>query len=222
MKRFVQVTVFGLMIVFVLFSIGVSASSSHQNDAIRSKVEVIGDNAQAVAIEALIKHSYDVNAVGFATFDTSQYPSVYINDSKVSLVDDQPSFLNQVRNVRGSSSDGLEDNGYLSFKIAQTLDAQRGVEGLEKVEAQAKAAGRSVTSADLKSIKGIVGVPRHRSSMAPSIPDQPNFFSYKSIKINGSYAEVEYDDGAALAKATLVRTQDGWRIAGIQAINIHF
>ncbi|HEX8221298.1 MAG TPA: hypothetical protein VF914_19065 [Chloroflexia bacterium] len=228
MKSYSRMHVSRLAAIVVLFALSgvvtLSAMRGREWPAIQKVATP--DPKEVAAIKAALERSYEVNALASTTFDFSQYADVYVDDVAVPLSARQATFVEQVRAARGPAARDILHGGFLSFKLAQLLDDQRGVEALERVEARAKVENRPVTAADLQSITagGAVGSPRGRGNVALPGADRQYQYTYKEIAIDtsGLRAEVTYDDGAALAKASLVKTPDGWKVAGIQAINIHF
>ncbi|PZS00771.1 MAG: hypothetical protein DLM69_05900, partial [Candidatus Chloroheliales bacterium] len=99
-------------------------------------------------------------------------------------------------------------------------------ENWARVLAKAKSEGRSpdrLTAEEQRSIdQGVVGGAggyTDPQATRPSYMEPP--LDYKEIKVEGRYADVIYDDGAALFHAFLVKTTDGWKIAGTILLNSH-
>jgi hypothetical protein len=179
------------------------------------------DPADESAIKSVIEHSYELKASAGQTFDISQFNTVYTNDPLVPLNAEQAEFLKNVRNAHPGVADtvqGMSSDGWLAFKIAQTLNWKRGAEALEQLEANARAKGSDVTAEDYSSITNVVGMPSPRQN----VTIDKTTIIYQELKVDGTHADVVYDDGAALARAFLVKTAAGWRIAGVRAIDIHF
>ncbi|HEY0070254.1 MAG TPA: hypothetical protein VGE04_09835 [Chloroflexia bacterium] len=226
MKSYARIPSPRLLVIVSLFAVSgvVTLSAMRGSDWPAIQKAATPDTEEIAAIKAVLERSYDVNALAATTFDFSQYDEVYVDDVAVPISVDQAKFVEKVRAERGSAAGGMLHEGFLSFKLAQILDDQRAVEGLERLEATAKAEHHSVTAADLQSISGATGPSRERNNVTPPSSGQQTAFSYKEVAIDvtGRRTEVTYDDGAALAKAFLVKTSEGWKVAGIRAINIHF
>jgi hypothetical protein len=179
------------------------------------------DPAEVNAIKAVMERSYELKAVAGQTYDVSQFDTVYTNDLAVPLHVEQAKFLDDVRAKQGSNLvnlPGMSTNGWLAFKTAQTLNSKRGAEAVEQIETKAQAEGRVPNTQDYDAVTGVVGMPAPPQSITGGKAN----IVYQEIKVSGIYAEVVYEDGAALARALLVKTQAGWRIAGIRPIDIHF
>jgi len=179
------------------------------------------DPAEESAIKSVIEQSYELKASTGQTFDISQFNTVYTNDPLVPLNAEQAEFLANVRNAQpgvANTVQGMNSDGWLAFKIAQTLNWERGAEAIEQLEVNARAQGRDVTAEDYSSIANVVGMPSPRQNVTVD----KTTIVYQELKVDGRHADVVYDDGAALARAFLVKTEAGWRIAGVRAIDIHF
>jgi hypothetical protein len=215
-----------LVIIITFLALGGMAalSSLYDYDWPTIQITATPDAKEISAIEAVLEHSYDVNAKAEVDFDVSEYPGVYMDDPSVPTNAEQAQYVEQVRNTRGSAVSGLLHDGYLSFKLAQILDSEQAVEGLERIEATAKAENRPITPVDLKSVSGVSRVPYRRGNVIQKKPGEPSHFVYNdvSIDVSSTRAEVTYDDGSALAEAFLVKTPSGWKVAGIRAIKVHF
>lgn len=173
------------------------------------------NDQDTTAIKLVLGQSYAANADGNQKGDTSKYKDVYINHPKVPLNTEQQEFVVKVKEKHKIQDASLDSMGWLAFKEAQFIDLQNGRKGL--AEQQAKQGEKPLTAQDVTSIPA-VNVPNEPpSEQLPSVS-----LEYKEIKIDGEFAQVWYDDGSAEAQAFLVKTEQGWRIAGIRAINIHF
>ena len=226
MEKYISTYAFRLVIVIALLMLGgvVTLPGMRSDDWPVIQKAAAPDPKEISAIEAVLERSYEVNAKAAMDFDFSQYPGVYADDPSIPVNMEQAQFVEKVRTARGPLVSGLLHDGYLSFKLAQVLDSQQAVEALERIEAEAKAENRPVTATELNSVAGASGVPYRRGNVIQRQPGEPSHFAYKdiSIDVSGTRAEVIYDDGAALAKAFFVKTPDGWKVAGIRAIKIHF
>lgn len=170
----------------------------------------------AAAITDLIVRSYAVRTHALKTFDTSQLATAFMDDPSVSLSGDKADFVNKVRSRYGNAVQALGGNGWLAYSTAEVLDRQKSLDALNKVQAAAKAQGRPLTADELRSAVGANG-----DLPAPAIIDHPQKINLTKASIAGNRADVEFDDGGITYSATVVKTPNGWRIAGEKIVNYH-
>jgi hypothetical protein len=159
-------------------------------------------------IKTLVDRYFDVTGEAAGTFDLAQFPTLFINDPTVTLNSSQMAFMARV----GATSTGL-----LSYELAFFTDWKQGAEKLEQLQTQLKAENRAMNAADLKSISGSNGSPAPRRQE----PMHKTNLSFHSFTIDGSRAIVEYESPSVTQKMFVVKTKDGWRIAGKHVIWAH-
>lgn len=170
----------------------------------------------AAAITDLIIRSYAARTQALKTLDTSQLPSVFTDDPTAPLSSDKADFVSKVRTQYGNAVQALGGNGWLTYSTAEVLDRQKSLEALNRVQAAAKAQGRPLTTDELRTAVGANGeIP------PPAIIDHPQKVNLTKVGIVGNRADVEYDDGAITYSATVIKTPNGWRIAGEKIVNYH-
>jgi hypothetical protein len=174
------------------------------------------NEADIKVIQLVLEKSYTINSDGNTKEDASRYVEVYTNDVNVPLNTQQQEFVQRVRTTHNIHERMMEQEGWLSFKMAQFIDLTNGRRGL--AAKQAIKPGQELTAEDTMSIPA-VNVPNPITlDKLPSVTE----LVYKEINVDENTAWVRYDDGSAEAEAFLVRIDGTWKIAGIRPINIHF
>ena len=173
------------------------------------------DPNEVAAIKAVIDRAYWLDGIAARTFDVSQFATVYVNDPAVQLSSEGADFLAR---ARAGHPDAPSSSGFLDYKLAFYGHWQVGAERLEQLQARAKAEGREVTATELQAIAtgGQPPAPRRTDPMYQTR------LRFDSVRIDGQRAEVVFDDGAVLQRMFLVKTPDGWKIAGRRIIQVHF
>jgi hypothetical protein len=159
-------------------------------------------------IKTLVSRYFDITGEAAGTFDLSPFPSIFIDDSTVTLNSNQIAFMARV---------GATGTGLLSYELAFFTDWKQGAEKLEQLQTQLKAENRAMTAADLKSISGSNGAPAPRRQE----PMHKTMLNFHGFIIDGSRAIVEYESPSVTQKMFLVKIKDGWRIAGLQTLEVH-
>ena len=145
--------------------------------------------------------------------------SVFIDDPTVKLDKERDDYATE---VQARFSNSTNSHGWLSYKTAQIIDRKKGIE-VEQIKTKAKSEGRTVSAADYASI----GVPTPMSGVIDTPvgfivnPGGTPNIMWQDFKVTGTQAQVTYDDGA-LMTSFLIKTKDGWRIAGIHVIKTHY
>lgn len=160
-----------------------------------------------VGMESLVNKYFDITGEAAGTFDLSQFPSLFINDPSVPLTPYQTDFMNTI---------GAKGSGVLSYELAFFNDWKQGAERLEKLQAQLKAENRQITESDIKSISGPNGMPAPRRQG----PTHKTVVFFNSFTVDGSRAIVNYDCPGLTQEVFLVKTSNGWRIAGIRTLKV--
>ena len=129
-------------------------------------------------------------------------------------------YLGQIQAREGNAVKDLNGQGMLAFWVARFTDWKRGAENLEQLQAKAEAQGQhTLASADIQSLKASgqpIGPPRRTDTARKTI------IRFDTVTVSGTQADVVFDDGEALVHEFLVKTNDGWKIAGMRPLNIHF
>jgi hypothetical protein len=171
-------------------------------------------------VKAQIERSYDLIGMAARTFDVSQFYTVYVNDPSISLSTEQADYVKQIQTREGNTVKDLDGQGMLAFWVARFTDWKRGAENLEQLQAKAEMRGQhALSGADVQALKATgqpVG-PARRTDVAVKTR-----IRFDKVIVNGSQADVVFDDGEALVHEFLVKTKDGWKIAGMRPLNIHF
>ncbi|MHB8648517.1 MAG: hypothetical protein ACYDAR_22270 [Thermomicrobiales bacterium] len=172
------------------------------------------DAADVDAIKLLIDHAEDIYVIGLQTLDTTRYSTVYSNDPCVRLEGGQADYVHRIRKQFGSEG-GMETDGWLAFETALIVDRRGGIAIEQQRRQTATAAMQAgVTPASRGSTRG------QTPTAVPRVITGTQRFPihYDEILSDGDRAEVVYDPGSAIRHAFLVRTPDGWRIAGERII----
>lgn len=167
-------------------------------------------------IKNVIDRSYAVFASGLVDLDSSKFDSVYVNAPGFQLDEGRASFVQQVRERYVAKDELPNEDGWLSFRVAQVIDRRYSITAYQQAEAAAKAQGRAMTKDEFLSTAGVTG-----QVAAPNVIQRPMSVDVIELKLDDNRAEVVYDDGAVTARAFLIKTDDGWRIAGVDALDVH-
>jgi len=219
MKISKTVLVSGLLFVALLVGTAGVATMKETQEPAWPKLQPskAADPADAEAIKEVIQRSYDVVGQAAQTFDTAQFPSVFANDKDTVLDKDQLGYLGQTEKRLGKS---FTAKGWLSYKLAFFAEWQVGAQSLEQAEKQARSENRPMTADELRALQGFSG-----SALPPAprgtAPTHRTTVSFSSITVDGARAEVICDDGAVTYLRALVKTKDGWRIAGERYLHYH-
>lgn len=170
------------------------------------------------AITDVIVESYSVRVRGLKTFDTSQYPSVFVDDPSVPLEREQAEYVSKVRARHGNAVRITSGNGWLAYNLMQVFERQQGL-AAQQVQTTARAQGRQPTGDEARSAADVNGQPP-----APVIYEGSGKQKVTILKANitGDRAVMEYDTPAVTYSVALVKTPNGWRIAGEKVLNVHF
>lgn len=159
------------------------------------------------AIKATIERAYELQGLAARNFDISAVHTVYVNDPRVRLSDEQLDLVTRALAHLGGRVPQVGDTpGMLDYVRLHFAYWQLGDERLEQ-----RLRGFQINPQD-----GPIGPPRR------SDPVYKAKIRYDDVKVEGDRAEVVLDDGAALQSLLLVKTRDGWRIAGLRPLWIHF
>ncbi len=186
----------------------------------------VADTAEIEAIKNTIKQAARIESDVYwsETYDMSRFPAVFVGEPNVPLSRGQQEFLNQVRLQQNDvSKELLQGNGFLASARAGVLNAKKANENWDRILTRAKAEGREPTQDELQSVdEGVVGGAGSPRDMIKREPYQEPPFDFKAFKIQGNQADITYDDGAALRRAFLIKTSEGWKIAGRVVLNAHY
>lgn len=184
------------------------------------------DPTDVEAIKEVLRQSTRVDAQAALTFDPSGYRTVYVDDTSVPLTDDQANYMAKLRVAQADepSTEALAPtDGWLTYSIATLRNIKRGAEAMERITARARAGGREVTATDYQNIPGVVDPlvpPPQRAQDSSSLLMERNL-SFQEIIVDGNRALATYDDGVSLIQAFLVKTKDGWKVAGRKNLQVH-
>lgn len=165
------------------------------------------DAADAAAIKAVVERAYELRGIAARTFDISQFDTVYVNDPSTPLSEGQLSFIREVLpHVQARIGNLDATPGALDFWRVRFLHWQLGAERLEQ-----RQQGTPVSPQEAP-----LGPPRRTDPM------HKPYLRINDIKVEGDRAEVVLDDGAWIMRLFLVRTREGWRIAGERELKLVF
>lgn len=173
----------------------------------------VPDTADSKAIQATIIRSYKIEAEAAATFNTSAFDSVFVNDVRGGeLIQPQLKFMQDIANNPSKT-----DFGYLDYKIAYYVWWEKGAAAQEELQAKVAKEGRNPTKEEMQSLIDSTG------RMAPprSILTETPEIEFMSIAIDGDRAIAIFDDGPRTNEMTLVRIGGRWLIAGNKILVLH-
>jgi hypothetical protein len=196
--------VVGMVVIVGLISIGVFLANVTAGEA-----AVRPSSADIESMKAVIQRSYELRAIAARTFDMSEFSTVFVDDPSVPLTSEQAQLVQKT--FPNSSKSGM-----LSYMTAFYANWRLGADRLEQLQAKAKSEGRELTAQDLQKVQGPVGPPRRTD---PVYADHLRFDDFRLV---ANRAEVTLDDGAATQVVRLLKTGEGWRIAGFQYLKVHF
>jgi hypothetical protein len=173
----------------------------------------VPDTAEAREVQTTISRAYEIEARAARTFDTSEFASVYINDPRGGALD--PALVELIADYGGRPSDAA---GFLDYKLAYYACWREGALRLEQMWDKAAREGRGLTLEEMQSLRDRSGRPA-----SPRAPEemQGTQLEFKSIAVSGDTATAVYDDGPRLNRATLVKVDGVWYIAGVQGLQMH-
>ena len=183
-------------------------------DQVRAGIDV-PDSKDSQEIQDVIHHSYTVYRGALRNGgDVSEFDNVFINTTDYHYENqDVRAFVSLVLGPEIANI-----GGYLTVMKAKYIAYGCAVRSFKDVELAAKKEDRNVTSDEIKSIQeNCYGV------LPPRISEgAPPKLDFEKIDIDGDRAVAQYDDGAALLEAILVRENGRWLIAKIEPIKIHY
>lgn len=176
----------------------------------------VPDTPDARQIASTMQRAYHLRGVAARTFDVSEFPSVFTDTPDYELSRDQRDLVSRAFGKQVAP----DTAGYLTYMQAYYLSWGEGAARLQAAVDRANAEGRTLTSEEMASLVKANGdrVP----ALGRADPLYEDKLTYYSIAIDGDRAWVQYDDGAALQKALLVKVNRQWLIAGIWPIEVHF
>ena len=166
-------------------------------------------------IQDVILHSYTVYQETLRNGgDVSEFDNVFINTTDYHYENqDVRAFVSLVL-----GSEAAINGGYLTVMKAKYIAYGCAVRSLKIAEQAAMKEDRNVTPDEIKSIQeNCYGV------LPPRISEgAPPKLNFEKIDIDEDRTLAQYDDGAALLEAILVRENGRWLIAKIEPIKIHY
>lgn len=162
-----------------------------------------------IAIQEVIQRAYHLRAVAARTFDTSQFHTVYTNDSQTRLAPEYEAFVRAtaVPLVGPRMPVVASPPGALDYFRAYFAYWQLGAERLQQRQLGTPVSAR----------EGPVG-PGPRDD---PISAQPRL-DFKGIWVTGNRAEAVVDSPSVLERYYLVKTPEGWRISRQDVLRAHF
>lgn len=183
-------------------------------DHVRAGIEV-PDSKDSQEIQDVIHHSYTVYRGALRNGgDVSEFGNVFINTTDYHYENqDVRAFVSLVL-----GSEIANNGGYLTVMKAKYIAYGCAVRSLKIAEQAAMKEDRNITPDEIKSIQeNCYGV------LPPRISEgAPPKLNFEKIEIDEDRAVAQYDDGAALLEAILVRENGRWLIAKIEPIKIHY
>lgn len=189
----------------------------------RARAASVPDTDEARRIQDTILEAYQLYDVARRTSDLTRFPSVFVNDPDVPLNRNQ---REQLRKWLGEVPNGAGYLTYVTTCYKNTLQADKSFrEAMDKAKAEGRDSLRPedyLTSEELEQIrrsnKPIPTPPSAPPNSLPSIEEAANQrkqnFRFMSMEIDDKKAIVIFETGATRNKATLVRRDGEWYIAG--------
>jgi hypothetical protein len=159
-------------------------------------------------LKTLVKRYYELTGNAARTFDVSQFPTILVDDPKISL---------DTWQVETMAKAHAQGTGMLSYALTFFGNWKQGAEKLEQLEATAKAQGRDLTRQELQIVSDSSAVPAPRRTDPMYLP----MLTYQNFVVANNQAEVVFDDGGQTLKFFCVNTKDGWKIAGMRVLSTH-
>lgn len=201
------------MVGALIFLMVVVVSASHKTVVQVNALPGVADTPESHQIQATIRRAYELRLLAGRTFDTTDFPSVFVNDPRGGKL--APEWLKLVEDVTGSSS---VTPGYLDYELAYYEHWKTGALQLEKLQAKAAEEGRQLTAEEVLSLQD-----RSGRIAAPRAPEGVNIeLNFKSIVVEGDVAIAVFDDGPRLNEMILVKIDGKWYIAGNKILQILF
>ena len=168
----------------------------------------VPDNEDSRRIQDTIILSYKIEDEAAMTFDTSKFPSVFVDDARGGdLSSSQLKFMQNVTQQRLKT-----DFGYLTYKQVYFTWWSKGAIAMEELLAKAEQEERSITNEEVQDLIGSLSdtMPPARSESLEKEPE----IKFISIVIEGDQSVVTFDDGPRTNEMTLVKINGDWLIAG--------
>lgn len=175
----------------------------------------VPDTPDARQVMSTMQRAYHLRGVAARTFEVTEFPSVFTDTPDYELSKDQRDLVS-----RAFGQQVAEDAGYLTYMQAYYVIWSEGATRLQAALDKAKAEGRELTSEEMQSL--VKANDDRVPALGRTDPLYEDKLTYESIAIDGDKAWVQYDDGAALQKALLIKVNGQWLIAGIWLIQVHF
>lgn len=152
-----------------------------------------------------------------ATFDISEFPTVFVNDPRFTVrLSDYPLLANYFPNT------SVETAGYLDYKIAYYRWWEEGTLRLESIQQTMKDENRDYMTSDEVSFLQETGIPPARIS--------PEDFSAESencsqiivtlLEVKDDFAIVVVEEGATTSEHYLVKKNGQWCIIGRRIVKL--
>jgi hypothetical protein len=174
----------------------------------------VPDTENARQIQDTIVKSYQIEDAAARDFDTSLFPTVFVNDPRGGEL--SPSTIDLVRDYNKDATSNYI--GYLDSKLAYYSWWEQGALRLEELWAKAAQEGRHLTREEMNSLMdsgGRLAAPRLQGPVpTPEI-------RFISISVKGDLAIATFDDGGRTIEMTLVKINGQWYIAGNKVIDVH-
>lgn len=193
----------GLLALFVILS-AVSVERSNADAG-------IPDTEDAKKIEAVLQKSYDLEVKAARDFDTSQFATVYANDSRVPLDQSTKDLVKKVKTKKGEPQ--KDDYGFLDYKVAYYQLWETGAVESEAIQEEATKENRDLTTEEKKAMAENM----HQATGA----DRKVTLIFRSIKVNRDMATAVFDDGPRLNEMQLVKIKNEWFIVGWTILEVH-
>lgn len=183
-------------IVLIIIALGLSSATA---------IYKIPNTSETREITKTIERAYRIEAEAALTFDTTAFPTVFINDPR--FPSDAP-MLEVVRDMTHNSA--LEAAGHLDYKLAYYTWCRDGVLQLEELQKKATVENRELTKAELQSLRDSKGrtAPARAEGPIKLLP-----LKFISIEVNEDVATVIVNDGPTITQITLVLVDGQWYIA---------
>ena len=170
----------------------------------------IPENEDAQEIIEIVEKMYVVETKAGYDFLTEDFSSVFISDSRFTLLPEKVEYTKYFTDVPS-----LNLFGYLDYKIAYYIWWQNGASQYEAIQAKATSENREVSSEELRTVTNSEwakkwGLP----SVREESPVREHFLQVTSIEIGSEFTTVYLFDGHELVELYLVKIDSRWFVAG--------
>lgn len=161
-------------------------------------------------IQAVLRHSTLVTNQAAVTGDTSLFSTVFVDDASAPLHTEQKQRLLEIHRLTSDGQEATVENaGWLTY-----------MDSVYQREYTERALPDEATAADQIQTQP-TPLPRTGAQLGISPQEEELTFEKVIVDVDHKRAYVVYNDGISLREAFLIKTSEGWKIAGGWLLRSH-